>query len=134
MRGMRPTPCPCGSGLLLGACCGPRHDGSRPAETAEALMRSRYSAFALGLGEYLVATQAPESGGESAEALSAWARQVEWQGLTVLRTERGQHADARGTVEFEARYRDAGRAVVLRELSRFDRQGGRWRYLGGRSR
>ena len=134
MRVMRETPCPCGSGLLLVACCGPRHDGSRPAETAEALMRSRYAAFALGLGEYLVATQAQQPGQESAEALSAWARTVEWQGLKVLRSERGQPTDARGTVEFEARYLDAGRVVVLHELSRFDRPKGRWRYLNGRQR
>ncbi len=97
-------------------------------------MRSRYSAYALGLGEYLVATQAPGLGREPAEALSAWARAMEWKELKVLRTERGGQADARGSVEFEARYLEAGRPVVLHEVSRFVRFAGRWQYLSGKRR
>ncbi|MHB8877578.1 MAG: YchJ family protein [Myxococcaceae bacterium] len=122
--------CPCGSGLPLSGCCGPRHDGSRPAETAEALMRSRYSAFALGNGAYLIATQAPELTHEPAEAVSAWAKGVQWLGLTVLRVQHGRAGDKRGLVEFEARYLEAGKPVTLHEVSRFDRPGGRWRYRG----
>lgn len=128
---MAPVPCPCGSGLPLAACCAPRHDGSRPAETALALMRSRYAAFALGDGAYLLATQAPELSRESAAALSAWARQVTWQGLVVLSCAQGQPGDSQGQVEFEARYLDAGKQVTLHEVSSFDRPGGRWRYCKG---
>src|SRR4051794_32459438 len=56
--GMRSPPrdCPCHSGLRYGACCGPFHEGAEAAATPEALMRSRYAAFSLGLGAYLVRT------------------------------------------------------------------------------
>src|SRR5579872_1896878 len=111
----------------------PRHDGTRPAETAEALMRSRYSAFAMGLGDYLIATQAPAQTRQTAQEVGAWAKSIQWLGLKILRVERGGEKDARGTVEFEARFRENGQEVVQHEVSRFDRAGGRWRYLDGRT-
>jgi len=92
-------------------------------------MRSRYSAFALGDGAYLVQTQAAGGSAESPDGLGAWARARAWLGLRVLRVERGGENDARGLVEFEARYREGAELVVLREVSRFDRVAGRWRYL-----
>jgi SEC-C motif-containing protein len=104
----------------------------KPAQTAEELMRSRYSAFVMGNGEYLVATQAPSAGSQGAADLSAWARGVKWLGLRIVRTERGGPKDARGTVEFEARFEDHGQVVTQREVSRFDRVDGHWRYIGGR--
>jgi SEC-C motif-containing protein len=104
----------------------------KPAETAEALMRSRYSAFYMGNGEYIVATQSPMVKSRNAVDLSAWARGVKWLGLRVLRTERGGPTDARGTVEFEADLEDNGQRLTQREVSRFDKVDGRWRYIGGR--
>jgi SEC-C motif-containing protein len=124
--------CPCGSNQSYVTCCGLRHSGVKPAETAEALMRSRYSAFAMGNGEYILATQAPTVRSQSAADLSAWARGLKWLGLRVLRVERGSPTDARGTVEFEARFEDGGQVVTQREVSRFDKVEGRWRYIGGR--
>ena len=56
MNGM--TACPCGSGTAYGACCGPLHDGA-PAPTAEALMRSRYTAYALDRTDQAAATWSP---------------------------------------------------------------------------
>ena len=47
--------CPCGSGKLYEACCEPYHL-AKNAPTAEALMRSRYSAYALGLVSYIIKT------------------------------------------------------------------------------
>jgi SEC-C motif-containing protein len=125
--------CPCGSGLSYVTCCGLRHNGRKPAETAEALMRSRYSAYVMGLGEYLLATQAPAAGTHSAEELSTWGRRVKWLGLRILHVDRGGPTDARGTVEFEATYQDGEQLVTQREVSRFDRVGGKWRYLEGRA-
>jgi SEC-C motif-containing protein len=126
--------CPCGSGKTYVTCCGLRHSGMRPAETAEDLMRARYSAYVMGKGDYLVATQGPAVASEGAQALSEWGRSVRWLGLKVLRTERGQAGDARGTVEFEARFEQNGREVVQHEVSRFDKVNGQWRYISGRSR
>jgi SEC-C motif-containing protein len=125
--------CPCGTGRTFAECCGPRHDGSRPAETAEALMRARYAAFATGNGAYVVATQAQSVTG-TPETVSAWARARTWLGLRIIRAERGGERDARGLVEFEARYKDGEQERTLREVSRFDRADGRWRYLEGKIR
>ncbi|MBL8918916.1 MAG: YchJ family protein [Myxococcaceae bacterium] len=125
------TVCPCGSGAALSACCGPRHDGSVPAETAEALMRSRYSAYALGLGEYLVATSS--RAGDAAE-LAAWGRSVGWVGLSIIDRERGGAADAAGRVRFVARFVERGALVALEEDSRFEKVDGRWRYVEGAAR
>jgi len=118
--------CPCGSGKTYADCCGRWHAGytqDQPAPTPEALMRSRYSAYALGLIDYLLATWHPStSPGEL--ALSP----VKWLGLEV------RHAQATGdagVVEFVARYRDAGRGVRLHEVSRFVREDGRWLYIDG---
>src|SRR5512142_2721079 len=95
-------PCPCGGGAYA-TCCAPRHDGTRPAETAEALMRSRYSAFALGRADYLQVTHDVPATEEGRVELEAAARSVKWIGLTVHRTERGGPGDEDGVVEFTAR-------------------------------
>ena len=120
------SPCPCGSGAGYAACCGRWHEGA-PAPSAEALMRSRYCAFALGLDEYLLATWHASTRPPSLE-LDHRAR---WLGLEV----RAQHEDGdRGTVEFVARSKQAGRATRLHETSRFVREGGRWFYVDGDQR
>ncbi|MCC6334560.1 MAG: SEC-C domain-containing protein [Myxococcales bacterium] len=123
--------CPCGSGDSYEACCAPRHDGAVPAETAEALMRSRYCAFVRGLGDYLAATHdAPSHAKESAET-SRWAKSVGWLGLTVQGQEAGGVGDEQGTVEFSARYLEDGAVVTLQEKSRFVKRDGKWLYASG---
>ncbi len=116
-----PKDCPCHSGLRYAACCGPRHDGTKLAETAEALMRSRYAAFALGLGDYLDATLAnahPDKG-------SAKGRQAQrFMGLCIL------HA-SENEVLFYARIFEKGRDLSFAELSTFIREDGRIRYASG---
>ncbi len=109
--------CPCGSGQYTG-CCGPRHDGTLPAPTAEALMRSRYSAYALGNGDYLAATQrAPFD----ATRLNAG---LVWVGLQI-------HEASTDVVEFTAQYLAGDRLGVLRERSSFVQVNGRWIYTDG---
>jgi SEC-C motif-containing protein len=93
-------------------------------------MRSRYSAFALGEIEYLQRTQHPPAQRRSLEATR---RQLRWRRLVVVATEAGGPEDLEGTVTFEAHYSAAGRRGVMRECSRFAREGGRqegaWLYL-----
>jgi SEC-C motif domain protein len=126
-------PCPCESGQPYSACCALWHDGlhSQPAQhapTPEALMRSRYSAYALQLGDYLLATW---HGSTSPGELDF--PPTKWLGLEI------KHAAAQGdagVVEFVARYRDSsGRAGRLHETSRFVREGAalqeRWYYIDG---
>ena len=124
------APCPCGSRATYGRCCGRYHRAGAlhlQAPTAEALMRSRYSAYALGLGDYLLATWHPRTRPAALDAQDAPPR---WLGLEVR-----HHAlqdDAHATVEFVARARQAGgRAMRLHETSRFVREDGRWYYVDG---
>lgn len=97
-------------------------------------MRSRYSAYVLGLGDYLVQTNtgAPRDG-EAAE-LSAWGKAVGWAGLEVRSTEQGSAADSSGVVHFVARFVEGGALVSLEERSQFSRVDGRWRYVDGQAR
>jgi len=124
-------PCPCGSGSSLEACCGPILAGA-PARTAEALMRSRYTAYVLGDFDHLERTQAPETrlAFDRSRAEST-ARAVEWTRLEILATSGGGEADQTGTVEFAAHHRQGGQAHVLREVSRFRREQGHWVYIDG---
>ena len=124
---MKPgEPCPCGSGQRYAACCGPLHAGERPAASAEALMRSRYSAYVLKLADYLLATWHPST---RPSELDLAADDSKWLGLDVKRHE--VQDDDRAMVEFVARYRIAGRVHRLHELSRFVREEGRWFYVDG---
>ena len=121
--------CPCGSGRKLETCCGTFHAGEI-APDAERLMRSRYSAYVLGLEEYLRATWHPATR-PAAIGLDATPR-PQWLGLAVK-----AHTpldEGRATVEFVARYKLNGRAFRLHETSRFERMDGRWLYVDGEIR
>ncbi|AGL19924.1 YchJ family protein [Actinoplanes sp. N902-109] len=120
-----PTPCPCGYGLPYDECCGPAHQG-RPPATAEALMRSRYSAFARDDTDYVLASWHPDTRPADIEPDPA----LRWTGLDVLASSGGGMFDAEGTVEFKAHYRDSGKPGTMRERSRFVRHNGRWVYWG----
>ena len=99
------TPCPCGSGLDYRACCGPRHSGVRPAETAEQLMRSRFAAYALGNANYLVATRHPEHRDpDELRGIQASLRGLRWKKLEIVATAQGGPEDSTGMVEFRAVY------------------------------
>jgi SEC-C motif-containing protein len=119
--------CPCGSGAVRGLCCGPYLDGDAIAPTAEALMRSRYSAFVEGRRDYLLRTWAEETRPETL-ALDPGQR---WLGLSIRATSAGGAADDVGAVEFVARSRVGGRGQRLHERSRFRRVNGRWVYVDG---
>lgn len=119
--------CPCQSGLPYADCCGPAHEGSRPPATAEALMRSRYSAYALRLTDWLLATAHPSTRPESIDPAELAA--AKWIGLQVLRSE--QTGPDTAIVEFIARCRVGGRASRLHETSRFVREDGHWYYVDG---
>ena len=127
---MPPRRCPCGNGLSYAECCGRCHDGTATAATAataEQLMRSRYSAFALGDAAYLRATWHPTTRPRTLHLDP----DVRWTGLDVLATSGGSLLEAEGTVEFRAHYVAAGQPGSQHELSRFVRDAGTWRYLDG---
>ncbi len=119
--------CPCLSGETYGACCGPLHAGDRAAATAEQLMRSRYSAFAVGDAAYLRRTWHPRTRPRDLDLDP----DLRWRRLDVLATTAGGPFDTDGTVEFRATYRGPDGAGSLHEVSRFAREGGTWLYLDG---
>lgn len=124
---MSVTRCPCLSGLTYDACCGRLHDGTATAQTAEQLMRSRFSAFAVGRPDYLLATWHPTTRPAELELDD----ELRWYRLDILATREGGPFDASGVVEFEAFYRSPAGAGSQREISRFRREDGRWFYLDG---
>jgi SEC-C motif-containing protein len=125
--------CPCGTDLALEACCGPIISGERAAPTAEALMRSRYSAYAQKNTQYVIDTHDPEGRADlDPEGTSDWAERTEWLKLDVLNTKAGGENDDTGEVEFVARFRDErGKEHSHHELSTFIRREGRWYYQDG---
>lgn len=116
-------------------CCGRWHEGLERGEhapTPEALMRSRYSAYALAQGRsaaprsllaYLMSTWHPSTAPGDLEL-----GPLQWTGLEVLHESTSGDA---GVVEFVAHHKVNGRAGKLHELSRFVREGGAWLYVDG---
>ena len=130
-----PESCPCGTGQSYGSCCGRLHRAETKALTAEQLMRSRYSAFAKGKIEYLIATH-PEPHAETSvrrRELRASCRQTRWLGLEIISVERGREGDVEGTVCFVASYQASNQRGILQETSLFQRRdgnpSGEWLYI-----
>ncbi|WP_104133121.1 YchJ family protein [Cryobacterium sp. M91] len=121
--------CPCLSGDTYSACCGRFHAGAAVPSTAQWLMRSRYSAFALGHAQYLLDTWHPLTKPSSLELDPS----LTWRRLDILRTESGGMLDSDGVVEFTAHYRQDGIPGQQHEVSRFQKVTGRWYYLDGES-
>lgn len=119
--------CPCGRGVSYGVCCGPLHAGEA-APTAERLMRSRYTAFVLGLLSYLEASWDASTRPPDLEIDP----EVTWRRLLIERVEAGSPFDYEGFVTFTAVGRSPAGRFEQRERSRFVRDGaGRWVYVDG---
>lgn len=127
--------CPCG-GESYATCCGPLHEGARDAKNAEELMRSRYSAFARNIPDYLWETLHSTHEDRQldavvfAERFSANSPNRTYRGLRIIET-RPPDADGVARVLFTARIRDRGRSADFSELSYFALEDGRWRYITG---
>jgi SEC-C motif-containing protein len=133
-------PCPCG-GASLASCCGPFLAGTAIPPTAEALMRSRYSAYAQKNEPYLLSTWHHST--RPTEPIIDQSEKIQWLGLEIKSALRLRQRKAElpeppdsDTVEFVARFRIGGRAQRLHEVSRFVREPGddgaaRWFYLDG---
>ena len=126
------TLCPCGSGRAYEECCERYIEGRVPAPTAEALMRSRYTAHALRKFDYLNETVHPDLRSETDHAeMQQWSEAVEWTGLDILSTRKGTADDDTGEVSFEAHYAVRGMPQSMREDAFFRREDNRWYYVDG---
>ena len=111
--------CPCGSERSFANCCEPTIQGAA-AETPEALMRSRYSAYVLGYWNYLRESWHPKTRPSRVSPTD-----TDWLGLTIVKT-------TANSVEFIAGFREGSKVMLLHETSRFELVDGHWCYLDGR--
>ena len=126
------TLCPCGSENPYSECCGPFLAGDATPPTAEALMRSRYTAHALANVPYLMQTLHPKTRGKfSPESVRVFAENSDWQRLEILRTEAGGTSDPTGVVEFKAYFKDRKGPQIHHEVSDFEKVEGTWYFKEG---
>ena len=120
--------CLCGQGLDYAHCCGVFHSGEKLPATAEALMRSRFTAYALHNAGYLSATW---DAARCPETIDFSREKAEWHRLEIIQTKKGGPKDSKGLVEFKAYFLLDGEEHVMHEISRFIKTDGRWFYLDG---
>lgn len=124
--------CPCGNLKPYSECCQLFIDGKMKAETAEQLMRSRYTAHTKGKIDYILKThEAGSRPSKGRNKMLKWMNAVEWMGLVILKTENGEKDDSLGKVEFRALYKENDAMQVIHEKSIFAKHKGNWFYLSG---
>ncbi|WP_299098034.1 YchJ family metal-binding protein [uncultured Winogradskyella sp.] len=123
--------CYCGTTKTYQDCCEVFHLNHGKTETAEQLMRSRYSAFVLANGDYLMATHHQSTRPiKEKKAIVKWAKSVQWIRLEILETSEGTKNDVNGIVTFNAYFFENGKVDVIHEKSTFVTENNRWYYLG----
>ncbi len=126
-------PCPCSSKILYHKCCKAFHDGQSPPNALD-LMKSRYSAYALNLPEYIISTTHPDNPNwiENQETwindLQNFSSNTQFDNLEIEDFVDGEDT---ATVVFRASLRQSGRDVSFTEKSTFLKQGERWLYRSG---
>ena len=124
--------CPCGSEKAFEECCGIYISGSKTPETAEALMRARYTAYVKTEIDFLRDTIAPDQQDEfNIQDAEDWSKNSEWLGLEILETADGGPDDETGTVEFVARFKQDKKEVRHHELAAFEKIDGKWAFMDG---
>ncbi|HAH22389.1 MAG TPA: Sec-C motif domain protein [Prolixibacteraceae bacterium] len=124
--------CPCGSNRNFNDCCELIINSKREAITCQELMRSRYIAFTMANVEYLMrshhSTTRPI---KEQQRIKKWAQSVQWLGLVILNSEKGEVDDTIGYVEFRALYLEDGQMQEIHERSLFKRENHQWVYVSG---
>lgn len=123
--------CYCGNNKTFSECCEVFHKNGGKTETAEQLMRSRYSAFVLANGDYLMLSHHSSTRPiKEKKAIINWAKSVQWIKLEVHETSKGTPTDNEGTVTFDAYFFENGKVDVIHEKSAFVKENNLWKYLG----
>ncbi|WP_298532435.1 YchJ family metal-binding protein [uncultured Algibacter sp.] len=123
--------CYCGNLKDYVNCCEKIHKDLTNAITAEQLMRSRYSAFVLANGDFLMKSHHSKTRPTSEKkAIVAWAKSVNWIKLEIIDTTMGLENDTNGTVTFNAYFYQHGKVDVIHEKSAFKKENKHWKYLG----
>jgi SEC-C motif domain protein len=123
--------CYCCSGKTFADCCQSFLEGAAKPPTAEALMRSRYSAYATLNIEYLLKSTHPSTRKfHDAEEIENWAKSNSWQKLEIISTVEG---DKKSVVEFKAFYLDSNSTQQIHhERSNFQKELGKWFFVDGK--
>lgn len=122
--------CPCGSGNTYNTCCEIAHLNIKKVKTAEALMRSRYSAFVMANADYLMASHHVSTRPiKEKKAIAKWAASIDWIKLNIINTAKGLEADTEGFVEFKAIFQEDGELQMIHEHSRFVKENECWFYI-----
>ncbi|MGE5429529.1 MAG: YchJ family protein [Syntrophomonadaceae bacterium] len=125
--------CPCGSGKAYNKCCLPLIKGEKAAQTAEELMRSRYTAYVKQEIDYIYDTTHPGHRDDfDRDATLDWAKNSEWLGIEIRNTSKGTAQDEEGEVEFIASFAQKGVKKDHHELSTFKKEEGRWYFEDGK--
>lgn len=123
--------CYCGNLKPYANCCEKVHKNIGAAKTAQQLMRSRYSAFVLANGNYLMQSHHTSTQPlKEKKAIVKWAKSVQWIKLEVIETTKGTENDTDGTVTFKAYFYDHGKIDVIHEKSAFLKENNIWKYVG----
>jgi SEC-C motif domain protein len=122
--------CPCSSGESFSQCCEPFLKGETLPNSAEQLMRSRYTAYVEGAVDYLHDSIHPNHRADyDRKATEEWSKNSEWLGLEIISTQDGSESDQNGEVEFRATYKNSSGKFQTYEISRFEKQNQRWFYV-----
>src|SRR5690348_9270548 len=122
--------CPCGSGAPFATCCEPIINGTRESETAEELMRARYSAFVTGAIDFIVNSTHSHTRKEiDLDFIREWSQGSEWRGLQILETK--ELSEDKALVSFDAQNTQNGKEHSHREKSLLERENGEWRFVTG---
>ncbi len=127
------TLCPCGSRNPYSECCKQIISGTLAAQTAEQLMRARYSAYVFAEMDFIFESTHPDHReGYDHAGTKTWAETAEWQGLEIIDTAKGGDDDSVGEVEFIARFNENGNKREHHEAGQFKRKDGRWYFTEGK--
>lgn len=125
--------CPCSSQIEYNKCCEPIINGEVP-ETAEKLMRARYTAYTQVNMDFIEKTHDPATRKKTnREENRAWAEQTRWKCLEILSTEEGRGEDNKGLVEFKAHFESSGEPGTHHEVSEFTKKNGQWFFTNGKA-
>lgn len=124
--------CACGSSKPYNECCEPYLLGSKLAPTAEALMRARYTAFAVGNMDFIYKSHHESTRKElDMEGVKSWASNSQWLGLEIREKSKGLESDTEGKVEFVCRFNFNDQEQSHHELSTFKKEGKEWFFVDG---
>lgn len=127
------TECPCGSGIPYSDCCEQIISGNKLANTAEQLMRARYSAYVFAKMDFIFESTHPDHReGYDHAGTKTWAESAKWEGLEIIGTDRGGADDSVGEVEFIARFSEKGNRREHHEAGQFRRKEGQWYFTEGK--